>query len=104
MNMRGMLKTLSIVTIIGAFAFFGAQSIGVKAQSSATITHTTVEDFSTCSTTSNTSIANSAGGEIRLQAALEDYFEGPNVDPALWTIGYYNPGYVVPPRIEKLKR
>jgi hypothetical protein len=62
-------------------------SLGVdlaRAQGVGPWTHTTVADFDGCSQLAGTSIANINGGEVRLSAVVEDYFDGPVVDGTIW--------------------
>lgn len=61
---------------------------------------TSVVNFSDCSTLDNTSVTNLAGGEIRLAALVEDYFEADSLDTSKWVTGHENAGYIVPPRLE----
>jgi hypothetical protein len=46
--------------------------------------HTSVAHFTGCSTLNNTVVANANGGEVRLVAILEDYFDGPTVNNTIW--------------------
>ena len=47
--------------------------------------HTTLADFNQgCALRANTSVADIGGGELRLAAALEDYFYEAQIDPARW--------------------
>jgi hypothetical protein len=61
---------------------------------------TSVANFSSCSVLDNTSIANIDGGEIRLAARMEDYFDESAVNSSRWTTGVVNSGYVVPPVLQ----
>jgi hypothetical protein len=63
---------------------------GVTAQSGGLWTHTTVADFNGCSTLSNISVTDMQGGEIRLAAVVEDYFDGPVVDQTRWFSDTYS--------------
>jgi hypothetical protein len=49
------------------------------------ITHTTVSDFgAACKVMTNTSLSGANGGEIRLAATVEDYFDGTTIDNSRW--------------------
>ena len=73
------------------------------------ITHTTVADFgAACSVLpgsfpapglTNVSLSPVNGGELRLAATVEDYFEGSNVDSSLWLTGTVYEWYTVPPAV-----
>ena len=54
--------------------------------------HSTVGDFSGCSILTGTSVTNVSGGEVRLAALVEDYFDGSSLDTNLWDVVYSNPG------------
>ncbi|NJN99688.1 MAG: hypothetical protein HC875_39100 [Anaerolineales bacterium] len=49
---------------------------------------------------SGSSVANVSGGEVRLAALVEDYFDGTSVNTSRWVIGIGNGGFGTPPRIE----
>jgi hypothetical protein len=56
------------------------------------ITQTTTADFgAVCAVLTDTSVANTAGGEIRLRPTLEDYFDGTEVNTNTWVISVSNP-------------
>jgi hypothetical protein len=56
------------------------------------ITQTTTADFgAVCAVLTDTSVANTAGGEIRLRPTLEDYFDGTEVNTNTWVISDSNP-------------
>ncbi|NJN99687.1 MAG: family 16 glycosylhydrolase, partial [Anaerolineales bacterium] len=61
------------------------------------LTHTSLTDFGSCGPLSGVSLTNMVDGEIRLAAALEDYFNGTTVNSQLWTIAQPNGGYTVQP-------
>lgn len=58
-----------------------------------TLTHSTVADWNTCVVTNtNVSVANVSGGELRLAATLEDYFDGTEVNVTKWYSNVSNLG------------
>jgi hypothetical protein len=61
------------------------------------LTDTTVEDFA-CGEFADTVVSNMTGGEIRLAAALEDYFDDPALDDTKWDAGTWTtpPGPYTP--------
>ncbi len=72
------------------------------------ITLTTVADFSTCTALTgsipaplfnNVSLSPADGGELRLSATLEDYFDGPTLDTTRWLTGTVYEWYTVPPSL-----
>ncbi|MBI5302386.1 MAG: hypothetical protein HY868_09625 [Chloroflexi bacterium] len=53
--------------------------------STLTTTHSTLADWQGCTVAiTNTTIANANGGELRLAATVEDYFEGTTIDATRW--------------------
>jgi hypothetical protein len=66
----------------------------VNAQGSIAIDlHTTVSDWNQgCAGITNTVVANSGGGELRLAATVEDYFDGTQIDTTRWISNISNPG------------
>ena len=71
---------LAIQALCMGTAFVG----GASAQGLGPFVDTTVADFSTCSTRTATAVTNTGGGEVRLVASVEDYFDGPGVDTSIW--------------------
>jgi hypothetical protein len=64
------------------------------------ITHTTLADFgAACATVSNASVSSANGGEVRLAATLEDYFDSETIDTNRWLTGTVYTWYTVPPTI-----
>ncbi|MBL8056601.1 MAG: hypothetical protein JNK29_07880, partial [Anaerolineales bacterium] len=60
--------------------------------------HTALADFNqTCAVAANTSVADVNGGEVRLAAAVEDYFYNPQIDYTRWITGLTNSASGVPP-------
>ncbi|HHY57531.1 MAG TPA: hypothetical protein GYA08_19065, partial [Chloroflexi bacterium] len=66
------------------------------------LTLTTVSDFSVCVALpgvvaqpglTDTIVSSANGGEIRLRATVEDYFDGSEIDATQWITGYSNPSY-----------
>lgn len=49
----------------------------------------------------NVTISSAKGGELRLKATLEDYFDVPQIDNTKWISGYSNPAFpaVPPPQV-----
>jgi hypothetical protein len=63
-------------------------------------THSSVADFTGCGPNTNISIASTAGGELRLAAVLEDYFDNPAIDYTRWITGQlYDYGGAFPPTV-----
>ncbi len=94
----GLLAIFLLFLLIGLqFIPYGPSSRPVLAQTSGAWSHSTVQDFNSCSALTDTSITNLSGGEIRLAAPLEDYFDGPSLDSGRWVTNVINGGYVVPP-------
>jgi hypothetical protein len=57
-----------------------------------TVTHTLVNDWSQiCAGITNTVVANTANGELRLAATVEDYFDGTTIDATRWYTNISNP-------------
>jgi hypothetical protein len=89
---------------LGGFGLQMAQAVGGN---SGSFTHTTVADFTNVCTVMTDAVpnpsfvstvaANTGGGEIRLPATLEDYFDGTSVNPANWITGYVYDWYPAPP-------
>ena len=46
-----------------------------------------------CATLTNTIVSTANGGEIRLRATVEDYFDGDTIDTTQWITDYSNPAY-----------
>lgn len=84
------IASLSIVVAMLALNGASHNPSPVVAQGIGPWTHTSVADFSGCSQTTDTFIANVDGGEVRLAAAVEDYFDGPNVDETKWYSDTYS--------------
>jgi hypothetical protein len=92
--------TAVVVLAAGAlYAFLSllpaVQTQPVLAQGSGTgtIIHTTVSDFNAAgSVLTDTTVSSANGGEVRLVAYLEDYFDDPAVDAAKWITVIENSG------------
>lgn len=84
--------------LVIASALFGARLTSTaQAQQGAVIVHDSVADFSPiCATSTNLTVSDALGGELRLAATLEDYFAGAAVDTNRWVIGSANTWYNVP--------
>jgi VCBS repeat-containing protein len=83
---RGGIKTL--LRVIAAAVFFATlHSAPVLSQPlrEDVWIHTTVEDFSGCGIDNGASVTNIAGGEVRLPALVEDYFDQSPLDTTKWT-------------------
>jgi hypothetical protein len=85
------------VALLGTLLGPGVLSTA-RAQSQQTFTDTTVADFSGCSALTNTSVANVNGGEVRLAAVVEDYFDGTTVNTTRWRTETYS-GANTPPAV-----
>lgn len=71
-----------------AMALVSAPRAIANAGVSGTFTDTTVSDFTTGAALTGTSVANANGGELRLRATLEDYFQaGSTISTAVWLSG-----------------
>ncbi|WP_333888676.1 PKD domain-containing protein [Caldilinea sp.] len=58
------------------------------------ITHDAAVHFNgACAVLTNTIVSTANGGEIRLRATVEDYFDGAAIDATQWITGYSNPSY-----------
>jgi hypothetical protein len=94
--------------IAGSVLFVDGHVPTVLAQGGAgSITHTTVADFSVCSVlpgTANrvftdTALSDAAGGEIRLAATVEDYFDGNRIDNTRWLSRTVYSWYTISPTV-----
>ncbi len=66
----------------------------------ANIVHNSAADFSpVCSVLNNAVVSDAAGGEIRLAASVEDYFNGTTIDTGRWLPGTVYSWYTVPPSV-----
>ncbi|NJN99690.1 MAG: hypothetical protein HC875_39110 [Anaerolineales bacterium] len=94
--------TLSLVLlfVISLQFLWTGSSTPALAQGGSSWTHSLIQDFSSCSILSNTSITNSADGEIRLAARIEDYFDSTSINTNRWAVGIGNGGYGTLPRLE----
>jgi hypothetical protein len=91
-----LLASCALFVFVAVSVLLARQPSVVLAQGSGarTITHTITSDFDVCTVLPSTmnrvftdSVASSAdGGEIRLAALLEDYFDGTEVNTATWVI------------------
>ena len=65
------------------------------------ITHTSTGDFNPiCTVQSGVTVSDAGGGEVRLAATVEDYFNGTGPDTGLWIPGTVYPWYDIPPVVE----
>jgi hypothetical protein len=98
-----MARRFFIVLISLSFlsAIFGSPAKPVNAQiSNGSITHTTAGDFgAVCATLDGVSVSDANGGEIRLGATVEDYFNGSSIDLGRWLTGNVYTWYTVPPSV-----
>ncbi|NJN98414.1 MAG: hypothetical protein HC875_32140 [Anaerolineales bacterium] len=77
------------------------QSSPALAQGGNSWSHTTTQDFNSCGPVlSNTSVTTAAGGEVRLTALIEDYFDETTLNSTRWITGTGTGGNGIPPRIE----
>ncbi|NJN93663.1 MAG: hypothetical protein HC875_06025 [Anaerolineales bacterium] len=75
----GFLLSLSVIQPRTALAQGGGNGV---------ITQTTVADFgASCGVATNVSVSSAGGGELRLIATLEDYFDDTVVNNSLWLTG-----------------
>jgi PKD repeat protein len=94
---------LVLVTVLVSQWFLSVQQPSpALAQGTGTWNHSTLSDFSSCGNAvlNGTSVTNASGGEIRLAALIEDYFDGSVINSARWVTGIGNAGYGVPPQIK----
>ncbi|NJN93664.1 MAG: family 16 glycosylhydrolase [Anaerolineales bacterium] len=64
------------------------------------ITQTSAGDFgASCSVLNSVSVSNAAGGEVRLAATVEDYFDGTTINSSRWVTGSTYEWYTVPPSV-----
>jgi hypothetical protein len=96
-----MRKLGALATILGLLgALVGLRILPVataQAQQSGVIVHDVAADFSpTCATATNVTVSDALGGELRLAATLEDYFNGSQVDGSRWLVGSANTWYTAP--------
>lgn len=95
---------LSALAVILAFLLLGSQLLPIwnsrpaLAQTGGAWSHSTVQEFSSCSTLSSTAVTNVAGGEVRLAALIEDYFDGTAINSSRWASGVRSSG--IAPRLE----
>ena len=58
------------------------------------ITHDVATHFNgACAVLTNTIVSTANGGEIRLRATVEDYFDGDTIDTTQWITDYSNPAF-----------
>ena len=57
------------------------------------VLQTNLADFAGCGLNTNISVTNMNGGEVRLAALTEDYFDGPTIDTTRWVTGIGNNGF-----------
>lgn len=79
----------------------GAPLSAVQAQGGGgSITHTTAGDFAAvCAVPSGVSVSDAGGGELRLAATVEDYFNGASIDSGRWLTANVYTWYTVPPTV-----
>ena len=102
-------KTFSGLVVVLLMFFFGLMLVlsGVQPQlvlaqsgSEGVITQTTFIDFgAACSIPTNVSVSSANGGELRLVASVEDYFDGSTIDSSRWLTGTVYSWYTVPPSV-----
>lgn len=54
---------------------------------------TVLPEYQSTPQTQQITVSPAKGGELRLQATLEDYFDAPQIDNTKWISGYSNPAY-----------
>ncbi len=101
MHANVMRKLGALATILGLLAaLVGLRILPIataQAQQSGVIVHDVAADFSpTCATATNVTVSDALGGELRLAATLEDYFNGSQVDGSRWLVGSANTWYTAP--------
>ncbi|HXF70773.1 MAG TPA: CARDB domain-containing protein [Thermoflexus sp.] len=89
----GIAGVLLALWLVGAALWFASPPPPpARAQGMGQITHTTVADFTApCVISMNISVANTDGGELRLVASVEDYFDGTSLDTTRWITNISNP-------------
>lgn len=96
-------RKICILLILLALIVLGQGGLSVAipqpalAQGGGPWIQTSRADFSSCSVLTNTSVANVAGGEVRLAAPVEDYFDSGPLNTSRWDLVFPNPGIQPPP-------
>jgi hypothetical protein len=84
-----MIGRVGMATLTGAMAAIALSaalhSAPVLAQTTEVWVHTTVADFSGCGIPNGASVTNIDGGEVRLPALVEDYFDQSTLSTTLWS-------------------
>jgi hypothetical protein len=93
---------LILSTALGLLLILNAtQPWPALAQGGSQTTHTSVADFgAVCSTITNTSVSSAGGGEVRLAATVEDYFDDTVIDSNRWLSGFVFDWYTAGPPTE----
>ena|GEM_PF-1031208 len=102
-NSRSIMPKIGAIFLILSMVMtaLGRPDQTARAQTaSGSITQTTAGDFgAVCASLSEVSISDAGGGEVRLRASLEDYFDGNAVDAGRWVVGNVYSWYTVPPTV-----
>ncbi|HAJ37860.1 MAG TPA: hypothetical protein DCL15_19495, partial [Chloroflexi bacterium] len=99
--------TTSVAALAAFFLMVAAlawtyQPAAAQGGGAGALTLNTVSDFSVCVSLpgvvaqpglTDTIVSSANGGEIRLRATVEDYFDGSEIDATQWMTGYSNPSY-----------
>jgi hypothetical protein len=73
------------------------QARPAHAQGGNVIVHDTVSDFAqACTALNNASVSSASGGEVRLAATIEDYFDDGVIDATRWISGHARRFYTTP--------
>jgi hypothetical protein len=90
--------SMSFLLIIGWLSLIStAQPTRAQGNPFGSFTHTLTTDFgAVCSTLADTVVSDANGGEIRLAASVEDYFNAPQVNSSLWLTDTVYSWYSVP--------
>ena len=78
------LLTGALLASMAAPGWIGARVPAAQARAVGPWADTSLADFSGCTTLTNTVVTNVAGGEVRLAATMEDYFDGAALSASRW--------------------
>lgn len=85
---------LLMLSILAAALLWPYGAAFAQSSPNGVITHDAAVHFNgACAVLTNTIVSTANGGEIRLRATVEDYFDGATIDATQWITGYSNPSY-----------
>ena len=89
-----------LILVVALTALGRPVQIARAQTTSGSVTQTTAGDFgAVCASLSDVSVSDAGGGEVRLRASLEDYFDGAAVDTGRWVVGNVYSWYTTPPTV-----